>query len=885
MRDATPQTIYLEDYQVPDFLIDKTDLHFDLLANETLVTADLQMRRNPASLSGPEQGLQLSGIELELMDIAIDGQTLGQSEYQIQGEVLHIINVPDQFNCRIKTRIKPHENTALEGLYQSGGMYCTQCEAEGFRRITYYLDRPDVMSLFTTTIEADKKAFPVLLSNGNPVAQGDLDNGRHFAKWDDPFKKPCYLFALVAGELRLLEDSFTTMSGRQIDLRIYVEPQNIDKCDYAMDALKRSMAWDEKVYGREYDLDLFMIVAVDAFNMGAMENKGLNIFNTSCVLAKSDTATDAAYQRIEAVVAHEYFHNWSGNRVTCRDWFQLSLKEGFTVFRDAEFSADMNSRTVKRVEDVNLLRTVQFSEDAGPMSHPVRPESFIEISNFYTVTIYEKGAEVVRMIHTLLGDKAFRRGSDLYFERHDGQAVTCEDFVKAMEDASGIDLQQFRRWYSQAGTPVLQVSDQYDADQKQYSLTVKQSCPASSGQGEKQPFHIPLSLGLIDAQGGELQINIQDEASTQFNPETGVLSITESEQTFVFSDVASKPVPSLLRGFSAPVKLHYPYSRDELVFLMANDRDGYNRWEACQQLAVEIIQELALVYRTEQSMVLDGRLTRVVGQLLADTNLDAAMVAKMLTLPSENYLAELAEQVDVEALYQARRFVRQSLVEQLKTAFLQCYQRLQQTTAYQPEPGQMANRALKNLCLSYLSLLCGDESEALMLDQFERSDNMTDVSAALACLISSNSYKKQQCINNFYQKWREDALVVNQWFSLQAGSAEFADIQQIQTLCKHPDFDIKNPNKVRSLVGVFAGQNLLNFHKIDGSGYKFLTDQIITLNELNPQIAARLLGPLTKWRKFDHSRQQLMTEQLKRIMAAPNLSKDVFEVVSKSLQA
>jgi aminopeptidase N len=782
-------------------------------------------------------------------------------------------------------RIHPESNTALEGLYKSGTMFCTQCEAEGFRKITFYLDRPDVMSKFTTTVSAEQHAYPVLLSNGNPIASGSEEGGRHWATWEDPFKKPAYLFALVAGDLWCVEDSFTTMSSREVALRIYVEPENIDKVQHAMDSLKRSMKWDEEVYGREYDLDIFMIVAVNDFNMGAMENKGLNIFNSSCVLAKAETATDAAHQRVEAVVAHEYFHNWSGNRVTCRDWFQLSLKEGFTVFRDSEFSADTHSRTVKRIEDVAYLRTHQFAEDAGPMAHPVRPDAYMEISNFYTLTIYEKGAEVLRMIHTLLGPQLFRKGSDLYFERHDGQAVTCDDFVKAMEDASGIDLTQFKRWYTQAGTPRLDVSEAYDEAAQTYSLTFRQSCPATPGQSEKLPFVIPVALGLLDAQGNELPLRLQGESAAQGT--SRVLSVTEAEQTFTFEGVTEKPLPSLLRGFSAPVKLHFPYSRDQLMFLMQHDSDGFNRWEAGQQLSVQVLQELIGQHQRGEALSLDQRLVTALRTLLEDESLDQAMVAEMLSLPGEAYLTEISEVADVEAIHAAREFARKELASALFAPLWARYQanrEVSKATPYVAEAAHFARRSLQNIALSYLMLSEKPEVLAACVDQFDSADNMTERLAALAVLVNSPfEVERSQALASFAEFFKDNPLVMDQWFSVQAGCPLPGGLERVHALMQHDAFTLKNPNKVRALIGAFANQNLINFHRADGAGYRFLADQVITLNALNPQIASRLLAPLTRWRKYGAVRQALMKAELERILASGELSSDVYEVVSKSL--
>ena len=761
-------------------------------------------------------------------------------------------------------------------------MFCTQCEAEGFRKITYYLDRPDVMSRFTTTVIAERERYPVLLSNGNPIASGEHEGGRHWVSWEDPFPKPAYLFALVAGDLCLLQDSFTTMSGRTIDLRIYVEPENRTQCDHAMDSLKRSMRWDEEVYGREYDLDIFMIVAVNDFNMGAMENKGLNIFNSSCVLAHQDTATDMAFQRVEAVVAHEYFHNWSGNRVTCRDWFQLSLKEGFTVFRDSEFSADMNSRTVKRIEDVTFLRANQFAEDAGPMAHPVRPDSFIEISNFYTLTVYEKGAEVVRMLHTLLGEEGFRKGTDLYFERHDGQAVTCDDFIKALEDANGADFTQFKRWYSQAGTPRLNVRSEYDAASREYRLHFSQVCPPTPGQSEKQPQVIPVRMALLDRDGNEIPLQLEGKALGN----EAVVSITEAEQTLVFENVPNCPLPSLLRGFSAPVKLSYPYSRDDRVFLAKHDPDGFNRWEAAQGLAVDVLQGLVEIHRAGRPLNLDQRLVEVMRSVIADAELDAAMVAEIIRLPSEAYLIELAEVADVDAIHYTREWLRRALAEALRDEMSARYQILAAagSGAFSAKADAMAARSLKNSLLSYLMLTGEQQVVGWCVRQFVEATNMTDRQAALVALVNSPfEQQREAALAEFAERWAEYPLVMDQWFSIQAAASQPGALERVRKLMEHPLFTMRNPNKVRALIGAFANQNLINFHALDGSGYAFLADRIIELDRSNPQIASRLLTPLSRWRKFDPKRQDLMKAELARIMAQSPLSPDVYEVVSKSL--
>jgi aminopeptidase N len=880
MRDAQARTVHLRDYRVPDYLIDTTELFFSLGEQGTRVHSKLSVRRNPAA-GGGSAPLQLHGAALELLALRLDGRDLTPADYRCDADGLTIHAVPAQFLLECETLIHPESNTSLEGLYKSRTMFCTQCEAEGFRKITYYLDRPDVMSVYTVTIEADRNRYPVLLSNGNLTASS-VDGERHRATWHDPFPKPAYLFALVAGDLDPVEDRFTTASGREVTLRIYVESKDLDKCDHAMVSLKNAMRWDETVYGREYDLDIFNIVAVDDFNMGAMENKSLNIFNTSCVLARPETTTDAGFQRVESVVAHEYFHNWSGNRVTCRDWFQLSLKEGFTVFRDAQFSADMGSPTVKRVEDVTLLRTAQFAEDAGPMAHPVRPDSYMEISNFYTVTIYEKGAEVVRMLHQLLGPEGFRRGSDLYFERHDGQAVTCDDFVKSMEAASGRDLSRFRRWYEQAGTPQLSISGEYDETVGTFTLTVKQSCPPTPGQPLKQPFHIPLAVALLgDAGALRLQLHGEPVDPESSDNTSRVLELTEAEHTFVFTDLPERPVPSLLRGFSAPVKLHYPYSRDDLMLLMSRDSDGFCRWDAGQQLAVAALDDLML-----GQAVLEPRLIEAFAMLLADESLDPAMVALMLTLPSEAYLAEIAESVDPLAIHAARDRARRQIAEALEPALWRTYRANDSSEPYAATAQQIARRSLKNVCLAYLMRLERDDAVAACNEQFQRGHNMTDVLAALVALVNSNQRQaREQALAQFYARWQQEPLVVNQWFQVQASAAQPDVLAQVRQLMTHPAFDMRNPNKVRALIGAFASGNPVSFHAEDGSGYDFLAEQVIHLNHSNPQIAARILAPLTRWQKYRPQAQQRMVAALRRIESEPALSPDVFEVVTKSLAA
>jgi len=886
MQNQQPIIVRLEDYRVPDYLIDKTDLSFYLREQETLVQTKLHIRRNPEAGAGlPE--LALNGEQLELLEVKLNGQLLSSATYQVDEQFLRVQPQQAEIMLETKVRIYPHKNTALEGLYQSaeGRMHCTQCEAEGFRKITYYLDRPDVMSRFSVRITADIARYPILLSNGNLIESGHCENnGEHFALWHDPFPKPCYLFALVAGNLSCVEDHFITQSGRKVMLRIYVEPSYIEQVGHAMTGLKKAMRWDEEVYGREYDLDLFMIVAVDDFNMGAMENKGLNIFNTSCVLANPQTATDAAFQRVEGVVAHEYFHNWSGNRVTCRDWFQLSLKEGFTVFRDAAFSADMNSPTAKRIEDVRLLRTQQFAEDAGPLAHPVRPFSYMEISNFYTLTVYEKGAEVVRMLHTLLGAETFRQGSDLYFARHDGQAVTCDDFVQAMQDASGQDLTQFKRWYSQAGTPQLRVRGEYLSEEKRYRLHFTQSCPPTPELADKQPFVIPVKLALLDKQGNELPLRLSGEHEAQGT--CRVFPVTEAAQSVFFENISSEPVPSLLRGFSAPVKLDFAYSREQLCFLMQHDTDGFNRFEAAQQLSLQVLQDLITQQQNGQSWQFDPLLTQALQTVLADNHLDAAMIAEILNLPGEAWLVELADIADIEAIHRAREYARKHLANALHPLLWSRYQQLREisrNTPFAASAEHFARRGLQNIALGYLMQREDEQVLAACLEQFVQSDNLTERLAALAALVGSHhAQAREQALNQFAEQYQAHPLVMDQWLSIQAGSPRYGTLEKVRELMQHPAFNLSNPNRARALIGSFCHQNLLQFHQADGSGYRFLADCVLQLDGLNPQTAARLLTPLTRFRKYDAKRQTLMQAELARLHQEP-LSKDLFELVSKSL--
>ncbi|HSP58543.1 MAG TPA: aminopeptidase N [Halomonas sp.] len=874
---SEPQPTYLSDYRPPAYRVTHTELTFDLAPTATRVKARLHLERHPDH--GPGTALALDGEQLALKAIAIDGQPLGEDEYALTETGLTVHRVPQRFLLDTEVDIAPEANTALEGLYLSNGMYCTQCEAEGFRRITYYPDRPDVMATFTTTVIGDTAQLPILLSNGNPVERGELPGGRHFVTWDDPHPKPSYLFALVAGDLKKVEDGFTTISGRDVTLQIWVEEENLDKTEHAMASLKRAMQWDEETYGREYDLDLFMIVAVNDFNMGAMENKGLNIFNSAAVLTHPHTATDAAFQQVEGIVAHEYFHNWSGNRVTCRDWFQLSLKEGFTVFRDQCFSADTNSAPVKQIQDVSFFRTAQFAEDAGPTAHPIRPDHYIEITNFYTLTIYEKGAQVVRMLCNLLGWEAFRRGSDLYFERYDGQAVTIEDFVGCMEEVSGLELSQFMRWYSQAGTPEIDTRGEYDYASCEYRLVLRQRTPATPGQPDKQPLHIPLRLGLVGTKSGrDLPLTLDGESLGS----DAVIHLREEEQEFVFTDVSEAPVPSLLRGFSAPVKLRFPYGREDLAFLLQHDSDDFNRWDAGQRLAMLALEDLIAAHRNGVEKVMDTRVVEAFRGLLAAETDDKAVLAEMLTLPSEAYIAEQQPLVDVDAIYAAREFVKQSLAVALRDDFLRLFEENRSDAAYAPEPDQIAQRSLKNVALAYLMAIEDEEGIELARTQFTADHNMTDVRHALTLLVhSSRTDIAEPALKAFGEAWSHDPLVMDQWFSIQVTRPQADALERVKFLMDHPAFSLKNPNRVRALIGAFA-QNRVNFHRLDGAGYRLLADVVITLNKLNPEIAARIITPLTRWQRFDEPRQELMKAELERIRAE-ELSPNVYEVVEKAL--
>jgi aminopeptidase N len=876
-----PQPTYLKDYMPFPFEVESIALSFDLEPSRTRVESRVVYQRK--AQRDTSESLALHGAGQPVRSIQIDGRDLAASDYCSKDGGLVIASVPDHFELTIVTEIDPQANKALEGLYLSSGNFCTQCEAQGFRRITYFPDRPDVMTCYTTTIRADKTRFPVLLSNGNLVEQADLDGGRHMTRWHDPFPKPSYLFALVGGDLVCQEDNFTTASGREVLLQIYVEERNADKCDYAMVSLKKAMAWDEQRFGFEYDLDRFMIVAVDDFNMGAMENKGLNVFNSKYVLARPETASDDDFLNIEGVVGHEYFHNWTGNRITCRDWFQLSLKEGLTVFRDQEFSADMNSAAVKRIEEVRLLQGHQFAEDSGPMAHPVRPESYLEINNFYTMTIYNKGAEVIRMMQTLLGHDGFMAGIRLYVARHDGQAVTTDDFVAAMEDASGVDLTQFRLWYSQAGTPLLKIAQRHDPACNQLILDVEQQCPPTPGQAEKQPMHIPLRVALLAADGQSVPVRLAGERVDDAKDER-VLSVTEAQQRFCFEDVPADTVVSVLRDFSAPVKLEMETSFAELAFLMAHDSDAFNRWNASQRLATALLLDLVSKVQQGQSLSLDATYCAAFRASLVDEQTDPSLLALALTLPAENYLAEQMTQIDPDAIFAAREFVRTALAEVLRDDLLAVYRRCNDDGPYQVTPQAVGQRRLKNLCLGYLAALTNDaEVTALLHSQVSDGRNMTDVSSALGLLADRDSRESCQALESFYQTWQNDPLVVEKWLGMQARSRREDCLEQVQRLMGTPAFNLHNPNKVRALIGVFCQGNSVRFHAADGRGYAFLQQQIALIDPFNPQIAARLVAPLLRWPRYDAARSALMKKALETLHDTPDLSADLYEMVSKSL--
>lgn len=871
-----PAPKYRKDYRAPDFWIDTVTLDFDLGETETIVTCETTIRRADGAAGAP---LVLMGEELETLEVAVDGQVLEAGGWTATDEELTVASVPDAFTLRTKVRIHPETNTALMGLYRSSGNFCTQCEAEGFRRITWFLDRPDVMATYRVTMTADKAKYPVLLSNGNRLRAQDLEGGRHMAEWEDPFKKPSYLFALVAGDLHCHRGTFETMSGRTIDLEIYVEHKDSDKCAHALGSLQRSMKWDEEVFGLEYDLDLYMIVAVGDFNMGAMENKGLNVFNSKYVLASTETATDGDFEAVEAVIAHEYFHNWTGNRVTCRDWFQLTLKEGLTVYRDARFTADMTSAAVKRIDDVSGLRAHQFAEDAGPMAHPIRPEQYIEMNNFYTSTVYEKGAEVIRMYETLLGREGFRKGVDLYFERHDGQAVTCDDFRAAMADANGRDLAQFERWYLQKGTPTLEAVGCFDPGAKTYTLELTQKAPRN--EPNYRPVHMPVSVGLVGPNGKDMCLAFAGE-DVESAPTTRVLELVEETQTFTFHGICERPVPSVLRGFSAPVTLEMERSREELAFLYAHDSDSFNRWDAGQTLFRDVILELEGKAAAGEELTLDPAVVEAMRSVLRDEGLDGSLKAQAMSIPGFRVLSLARTPVNPEALIKARDFVVETMARELEGDLIAVREAARPEGPYSADAASIHGRRLSNACLGFLSAIDGGPGTALAAEQFESADNMTDSQAALACLCQRDGAERTEALQAFYERWSGDDLVMDKWFALQ-GSSRPVGAAAVETLRAHKDFTMDNPNRVRSLVGAFAMNNFRGFHAKDGSGYRFLADVVMELDPKNPQIASRLVRALNPWREFASPWSEAMRGELERIKALDGLSKDVFEIVAASL--
>ncbi|WP_293773915.1 aminopeptidase N [uncultured Pantoea sp.] len=867
-----PQIKYRHDYRAPDYTITDIDLTFELDASTTLVTAISQVKR----LGDSQAELRLDGEDLTLIALEIDGQPW--TAFREEEGALIISQLPDSFTLKIVNEIHPDQNTALEGLYKSGEALCTQCEAEGFRHITWYLDRPDVLARFTTTIYADGKRYPFLLSNGNRIDSGRDEQGRSWVKWEDPFPKPCYLFALVAGDFDVLRDSFTTRSGRDVALEIFVDRGNLDRADWAMTSLKNSMKWDEERFGLEYDLDIFMIVAVDFFNMGAMENKGLNVFNAKYVLAKAETATDKDYLGIEAVIGHEYFHNWTGNRVTCRDWFQLSLKEGLTVFRDQEFSSDLGSRAVNRIDNVRIVRGAQFAEDASPMAHPIRPDQVMEMNNFYTLTVYEKGSEVIRMMHTLLGEANFQKGMKLYFDRHDGSAATCDDFVQAMEDASNVDLSQFRRWYSQSGTPVLTVRDDYNPELEQYTLHVTQHTPATADQKEKLPLHIPLDIELYDGEGKVIPLQ------NNGHPVSSVLNVTEEFQTFIFDNVYFQPVPSLLREFSAPVKLDYKWSDAQLTFLMRHARNDFSRWDAAQSLLATYIRLNVARYQQGQHLSLPLHVADAFRAVLLDADSDPALTALILTLPSENEIAELFDTIDPQAIALVRDALQRTLARELADEFYAIYNACQQPE-YRVEHHAIGQRSLKNVCLTYLAFSDAQLADKLVQTQYEQATNMTDALAALSAAVAAQLPCRDALLAAYDERWHQDGLVMDKWFVLQATSPAANVMRNVRNLLNHRSFTMSNPNRVRSLIGAFASANPAAFHARDGSGYKFLVEMLTDLNSRNPQVAARMVEPLIRLKRYDEERQALMRQALEQLLALDKLSGDLYEKISRALNA
>ena len=879
MLNPTPQTTYLKDYRPPAYLIANVALDIDIQAPSTVVRAALEITRN----SGTEHNapLVLNGDGLDLVSVAVDGRELTVGEYSLDAEHLTITSVPARFTLTTVVRIQPEQNTQLMGLYASQDGYFTQCEAEGFRRITFFIDRPDVMARYTTVIHAERARFPLLLSNGNLDGSGDEADGRHWVRWVDPFPKPSYLFALVAARLDERENDFVTCSGRTVKLKLFVEPGKLDQCAFAMEALQAAMRWDEQVFGLELDLDTYMIVAVGDFNMGAMENKGLNVFNTKYVLARADTATDMDFMMLDRVVAHEYFHNWTGNRVTCRDWFQLSLKEGLTVFRDQQYGGDRYSHAVQRIQEVRVLRAAQFPEDASPMAHPVRPESFIEISNFYTATVYNKGAEVVRMIHTLLGPERFRAGMDLYFKRHDGQAVCTEDFVAAMQDASSVDLTLFKRWYGQAGTPVVTARGSYDAQGRRYTLHLAQECPPTPGQDSKLPFQIPIALALLDSAGREMPLRLSGEA--QATGGNRVLSLCDAQADWVFEDVDGLPVPSLLRGFSAPVVLRCDYSAADLAHLMAHDSDSFNRWEAGQRLALDVLLAAIADIRAGRTPAWPEDFIAACGRVIADAPSDPGFAAEALSLPAAGYIAEQLDEVDAEAILAARLALRRHLAARFECEWRRLYMRSGVAGAYSPDPVSAGRRSLRNLALGFLLELKTAQVQTLALTQLKDADNMTDAMAALSALANSDCAERVEALRWFYAKWQNEPLVVDKWLAVQASSRLPNTLAEVHRLLTHPAFDMRNPNKVRAVIGAFCQGNHVRFNAADGSGYAFAAEQVIALDPHNAQLAARMARSFDRWRKFDAEHQAHARTALTRIRDTEGLSKDTFEVVSRAL--
>lgn len=875
----TPRAIYRADYRPTSHRITHVELEFDLKEEETLVRARLKVERNrePGAPDGP---LELHGEDLDTLWVRVDGELWDQERLTLEAERLVISGAPDSFTLETEVRLHPEKNLQLSGLYKTTGTFCTQCEAEGFRRITWFLDRPDVMAVYRTTITAEKKRYPVMLSNGNRTSHEDLEDGRHRVVWDDPFPKPSYLFALVAGDLHRHSGNFTTKSGRDVALEIYVEHREANKCEHALTSLQKSMEWDERVFGLEYDLDIYMIVAVSDFNMGAMENKGLNVFNSKFVLAHPETATDADFEGVEAVIAHEYFHNWTGNRVTCRDWFQLTLKEGLTVYRDQRFSSDMHSAPVQRIENVQMLRSRQFPEDSGPMAHPVRPDSYISMDNFYTATVYEKGSEVVRMYATLLGEAGFRKGMDLYFERHDGQAVTCDEFRSAMADANGRNLDQFERWYRTKGTPRLEAKVDHDATAKTFTLKLRQDPGVTCAEKDFEPLLMPVEVGLIGPNGADLPLQLEGEAKPTGT--SRVLELTEREQVFVFVNVAERPIPSILRNFSAPVELRQERSPEDLAFALAHDSDAFNRWEAGQVLLGEELLAMAACHQRGEPVELSKRSVEALRRVLLDDGIDGALKANMLALPSSLLLAQRMDVIDPDALSAARKSARQTIADALAADLRRIYTELEPTGGYTLEAQSIRSRRLRNTCLGYL-VETGEGGVKLAARQFAASDNMTDSQSSLACLVGTESEAREQALAEFYARWKEDPLVLDKWFTLQAISPRPDVAERVVELTGHPDFNQDNPNRLRSLVGAFAGSNLAGFHRKDGIGYRLLGDQVLALQAKNPQIAARLVSNFNQWRRFDEGRQAVQKEQLERIAREPGLSKDVFEIVSRAL--